>query len=147
MKRDPALAPLSREHHTGLILAQILKKNAPEYKDMPVTTQGKLDYLFTMMDTHLEPHFKAEERIIDYLDGRTGQFKPMHQKIYNEHTLIRESVARMKKGSETIIDDMDAFAQLLEGHIRFEEREYFVFLQEHLSEEELQKVAELEAER
>lgn len=147
MKRDPALAPLSREHHTGLILAQLLKKNAPEYKGLPVTTEDKLAYLITMMETHLEPHFKAEERIIEFLDSTHDKFKQMNSKIIHEHKLIREAVAALKKGSEAVLDDMDDFAQLLEGHIRYEEREYFIYLQEHLSPEELQKVAELEGER
>ncbi|MCC6548440.1 MAG: hemerythrin domain-containing protein [Ignavibacteriaceae bacterium] len=147
MKRDPAIAPLSREHHTSLILAQILKKNAPEYKDLPVTTEGKLKYLFELMETHLGPHFRAEERIMEYLDDRTDLFKPMNDRIYHEHKLIREAVLSLQKGSATIIDDMDDFAQLLEGHIRFEEREYFQYLQDHLSEEELQMVAKLESQR
>ncbi|GMU85554.1 MAG: hypothetical protein AMXMBFR48_07960 [Ignavibacteriales bacterium] len=147
MKRDEAIAPLSREHHTSLILAQILKKNAPEYKGLPVTVEGKLAYLFELMDTHIEPHFRAEERIINYLDSRAERFKPMHEKILHEHNLIRRSVAALKSGSELVIDEMDDLAQLLEGHIRFEEREYFKYLQDHLSEEEMQMVAQLEAQR
>ncbi|MBV6513033.1 MAG: hypothetical protein FMNOHCHN_02558 [Ignavibacteriaceae bacterium] len=147
MKRDPALAPLSREHHTGLILAQLLKKNAPEYKGLPVTTEDKLAYLFQMMENHLEPHFRAEERIMAYLDSRSDTFASMHRNIYSEHAAIRESVAALKKGSDEITNEMDDFARLLEGHIRYEEREYFPYLQDHLTSEELVKVAELEADR
>ena len=41
MKRHEALAPLSREHHGTLILAQLLKKGAPVYKGLPDTDTGK----------------------------------------------------------------------------------------------------------
>ena len=44
MKREEALAPLSREHHSTLILAQLLKKDAPVYHQLPAEPWDKAKY-------------------------------------------------------------------------------------------------------
>lgn len=41
MERDESLAPLSREHHTTLLLAQLLRLEDPKYKGMPTATVHK----------------------------------------------------------------------------------------------------------
>jgi len=43
IKRDKALHILSHDHHHGLILAQLIKKGSPQYKNLPNTTEGKKD--------------------------------------------------------------------------------------------------------
>ena len=60
MKRHPALHTLSHDHHQGLILAQQLKKGAPQYKGMPSTLVGKKDYTLSFYNDELVQHFKAD---------------------------------------------------------------------------------------
>ena len=57
IKRHKALQPLSRDHHQGLILAQILKKGAPQYKGMPSTIEGKKEYAIAFSESELKQHF------------------------------------------------------------------------------------------
>lgn len=45
MKRHEVLIPISREHHKILLLAQLLKQDAPPYKGMPADIPGKIEYL------------------------------------------------------------------------------------------------------
>ena len=64
MKRHPALHPLSHDHHQGLILAQQLKKGAPQYKGMPATLEEKKNYTISFYNNELIKHFEDEEKIL-----------------------------------------------------------------------------------
>ncbi len=64
MKRHPALYPLSHDHHQGLILAQQLKKGAPQYKGMPSTLEEKKNYTISFYNNELKKHFYDEEKIL-----------------------------------------------------------------------------------
>lgn len=136
MRRSEALLKLSREHHTGLILAQLLKKNAPPYKGLPETPEQKADYSLSMMRTHLLPHFEQEETIIAYLDAKTDIYKSMHERILSEHAGMKQLCDRFRAGDGEPLDLMDEFGRMLEKHIRFEEREYFEYLQKNAGEED-----------
>ena len=63
MKRHTALIPLSQDHHHGLLLAQLIKKNAPEYKGLPKDLIGKMNYTNDIYNTELEHHFEDEEKL------------------------------------------------------------------------------------
>ena len=67
MKRHESLAPLSREHHAALLLAQLLKKNAAAYKGMPADTPGKILYAAEFYSSHLIAHFDDEEKVFEKL--------------------------------------------------------------------------------
>ena len=54
MKRHEALAPLSRDHHEALILSQLLKKDSPAYKGLPVTVEGKVNYAVGFFEKNLK---------------------------------------------------------------------------------------------
>lgn len=71
IKRHPALIPLSHDHQTGLLLAMILKKETPQYRGMPGTTEGKLQLLQQRFEEELKPHFDKEENILfPFITGR-----------------------------------------------------------------------------
>ena len=64
MKRHKSLYPLSHDHHQGLILAQLIKKNAPKYKNLPDTIDGKTEYTINFYNVELVKHFRHEEEIL-----------------------------------------------------------------------------------
>ena len=142
MKRHPSLYTLSHDHHQGLILAQQLKKGAPQYKGMPSTLKDKKDYTISFYNTELVKHFQDEEEILfpavknknDDLDKKIAEIISEHRKM---ETLIRD--LEKTDQLENVLDD---FGQLLEKHIRKEERELFVEIEKVLSEEELQVISE-----
>ena len=72
MKRHEALAPLSREHHEALILAQLLKKGVPAYKGLPTDTAGKISYARQLYADKLRRHFLDEEKILEIENSTTG---------------------------------------------------------------------------
>ena len=62
MKRHKSLIPLSQDHHNGLMLAQLLKEGAPEYRGLPKDTDGKVNYLNRNLKQELGPHFENEDK-------------------------------------------------------------------------------------
>lgn len=138
MKRHNSLFKLSREHHDGLILAQLLKENAPQYKGMPHAPHEKRTYALNFFKTPLTNHFKAEEEILfPYGRGRSNRLETLTAELIFQHQNIAANFRLIELENENYIHIMDETGYLLEQHIRLEEREYFQLLQEELTEEEL----------
>ena len=86
MKRHRSLIPLSRDHHRGLLLAQLLKKDAPEYKGLPTDATGKYNYLLDKWKFELKPHFKNEEKILfSSVKGISQQVDLLINELKTEH--------------------------------------------------------------
>ena len=66
MKRHKALIPLSHDHHHGLLLPQLIKKNAPDYKGLPKDLEGKINYTLETYNSSLKNHFDDEEKKENY---------------------------------------------------------------------------------
>jgi iron-sulfur cluster repair protein YtfE (RIC family) len=139
MKRSPALYSLSHDHHQGLILAQILKKGAPEYKGLPKTFEGKLAYLLTFYEQELITHFSEEEEILHpAVKGKNAELDELFGQIFSEHQQIHSLIRKIKEKPDE--EKLDEFGRLLESHIRKEERELFQLIQESMSDEELESL-------
>jgi hypothetical protein len=116
MKRSPALAPLSRDHHHALDVARRLRRATSEDLDEVRA------YLESFWAERGAEHFALEERELtaDRLDSPAW----------------RAGVARMLAEHEEIrvrtVDSVDAaheLGELLHDHVRFEERELFALLE------------------
>lgn len=140
MKRHPALIHLSRDHQQGLMLAQLLKKNAPEYKGLPTDASGKMNYAKELYNNELEQHFKEEEEFVfPYLSHKSKDIDELVTEILSEHKILKNSILSLKD-DENLIDQMDKIGYLLEAHIRKEERVLFEKIPQVLSEEELEMI-------
>lgn len=140
MKRHPALIPLSHDHHHGLLLAQLIKKNAPGYKGMPKNIEGKLAYTKSAWKNELKKHFENEEVILFPLArGRDIEIDKLIGEIIEEHIEIRNLIASLDDDSG-ITDKLDKLGSILENHIRKEERLLFKKIQGVLSENELKSL-------
>ncbi len=140
LKRHKALQPLSRDHHQGLVLAQILKKGAPQYKGMPSTIEGKKEYTVLFYSSDLIRHFKDEEEILfPIVKGRSSMVDNLINEIIDEHRKIENLISEIQNTDdlEKILND---FGILLEKHIRKEERELFNVIEKLLSENELSEI-------
>lgn len=140
IKRNKVLQPLSRDHHQGLILAQILKKGAPEYKGLPTTIKGKKEYTISFYNSELIKHFKKEEEILfPFASGKNKELDEQINDIINDHqeiSVIVEQVKNLKSVEETL----DKLGRLLEEHIRKEERKFFPAIEKILTEGELSEL-------
>lgn len=137
MKRHPALINLSREHHAALILAQILKKDGPNFKDLPTDDEGKRNYTISFYKTDLAKHFQFEEEILfPFVNKQSDLLKEQTARLIGEHKKLKSLIHKLLTPGN-VENILDRIGMLLEKHIRFEEREYFEKVQEIFSEKEL----------
>lgn len=126
MKRHNSIAPLSRDHHIGLLCCWKIRqgiKKAIEIERLRV-------YILYFWSTHLAEHFREEEELLlsDAKDELCIQ-------AVQEHQQLKLLVGKIE--SVAVIEDIMAFAVLLNAHIRFEERVVFPYLEESIKENEL----------
>ena len=137
MKRHDALAPLSREHHGALILAQLLKNITTVYTGLPADVIGKAAYAIRFYNEELVKHFKEEEDIvIATITGMDVMLDTLANEIIAEHKELQILFT-------TINDAVDLSAHLekigntLEQHIRKEERIFFPLVQQLCNQAQL----------
>ena len=140
MKRHPALHPLSHDHHQGLILAQQLKKNAPQYKGMPSTLEGKKEYTQSFYKTELAKHFENEEKILfPFVKNKNKDIDKLIIEIISEHRKMESLIYEMEKTNQ-LENVLDELGWLLEKHIRKEERVLFPAIEKILTEGQLSEL-------
>jgi len=142
MKRHTALYTLSHDHHQGLILAQQLKKGAPQYKGMPSTLEDKKDYTISFYKYELRKHFQDEEIILfPVVKNKNDDLDKKIVEIISEHRKMELLVKDLEK-TDHLENVLDELGHLLEKHIRKEERELFMEIEKVLSDDELKIISE-----
>jgi iron-sulfur cluster repair protein YtfE (RIC family) len=142
MKRHESIAPLSRDHHEALILAQLLKSNDPNYKGLPTTVEGKATYAIDFFHQKLWPHFQQEEQMLALVQNTHVDIDDLSREIIAEH----ESLVNYFKNIITISPDevlLNNIGVLLEQHIRKEERQLFPLLQQFCTPAQLTAIHDL----
>jgi hemerythrin-like domain-containing protein len=142
MKRHEAIAPLSRDHHATLILAQLMKKNAPLYSGLPDNAKDKARYAIEQFETHIRPHFQLEETMLEKVIHIHPSIKILAEEIVAEHRVLTHLFQSLAVTNDPVIT-MNELAVKLTDHIRKEERVLFPWLQKHCSETELAEIYEL----
>lgn len=124
--------PLSRDHHHGLLCCWKIQQGIQK-KIAPARIGAYAQYFWSM---HLKRHFEEEEHWLlqEVADTNCRQAIAEHRAL---------SILMDKIASAPAITDLEAFAELLNRHIRFEERVVFPFLEETLAEETLTRIGEL----
>ncbi|MGF2411437.1 hemerythrin domain-containing protein [Ferruginibacter sp.] len=139
MKRHEALAPLSREHHDALILAQLLKKNAPVYKGLPQLPKDKAVYATNFYHSNLQKHFKQEEQMLHKVKQYNSKIEEITPEIIYEHEQLTQLFISLDKTAD-LQTTMDTLGKALEAHVRKEERILFPLIQEHCPAEILNSI-------
>jgi len=131
LKRDPALVPLSRDHHFALRHALFLRRAAGA-SDLAAARRVAGDYAAFHRD-ELVPHMADEESIV------FPAFEPFDpagtERLRSEHREIDALTSRLRSSLEDGADPrplMAEIASLLDDHVRYEERAYFMAVQERL---------------
>jgi len=119
-RRHESLIPLSHEHHDALMLAWRLltgnlSKREPELRARHVSA---------FFEYRLINHMRLEEELL-YPACRAvlGVEASLIDVLLSDHRELRAKAAAIKAGS---YDGVDSFCDLLERHIRTEERQLFV---------------------
>jgi hemerythrin-like domain-containing protein len=133
IKRNTAIAEFSKDHHFGLLLVWKIREGLKKSIELNRISR----YILYFFQDSLIPHFKEEEEILFCLIPSDNALR---MRAESEHSMFYKMVEELRNNPEDkqLIQN---FADLLEKHIRFEERELFNFLQENISESGLQAVA------
>lgn len=126
LRRDPSLIPLSHDHHHGLVRVFEIRQALRSGTKIDVQVEVTLRFY----DEDLTPHFRAEEEaVFPAIRAATDAGDAALARLIEEHEQMREMVTKLDATNEFL----GAFADLLERHIRFEERELFGIYQEHVA--------------
>lgn len=133
MKRAEALRPLSRDHLKGLLAAKRLR-NATD------TAEAAQDFL-EFWEAEGRQHFRVEEEVL--LPG-WALHSPVDRvavaRMLEEHLEIRRGALRAA-AAEASLEELRELGQLLDNHVRFEERELFPMIERTLEPADLDRLA------
>jgi iron-sulfur cluster repair protein YtfE (RIC family) len=131
--RHPSLVPLSHDHHHGLALALRCRKQAlGQIKPMGAAgLRERADEVSSFYVSNLLAHFRVEEEVLfPGLRSMSPRSESMITELIDDHRAIGLLVEQLRNASglAKVIFDL---GDLLERHIRMEERELFpIFEQE-----------------
>jgi hemerythrin-like domain-containing protein len=138
MKRHPALVPLSHDHHHALVEARRLQRAAHG----PESAAAAAAFLrFFAQET--VRHFREEEEllfpsVVDFQEAHEPLVQALleHQRLHSLATRLQQLVPVDGAAS----DIMRELGQLLEAHIRHEERRLFPLIERLLSDATLTRL-------
>lgn len=136
MRRSRELKPLSSDHHQALLVAFQLKKGLAghgETAGAPKDLPGLLTLAQRFDEQVLRNHAQAEEDLLGRLIVATDM-----SRLRAEHGELARLLQSARSGRPNDQrGHLAAFADLLERHVRWEERELFPYAEGHVDEETL----------
>jgi hemerythrin-like domain-containing protein len=136
MLRDASLIPLSRQHQHALALCvrieRALKKNVTDLDAWQLEVEQQYGQ-------EIGFHFAAEEKVLFPVARRFPELVSLVEELSAEHGRLRDCFAR---AHDRAMDggELGAFAKLLSGHVRKEERQLFETMQKLVEADEMRRI-------
>jgi hypothetical protein len=133
-RRHPSLVPLSHDHRDALALAFRLHHPAPPGPVTPMTPastpRSRADDTLAFFAEHLAAHFRAEEEALFHflrprLADQPERLALLDSLVADHRELEARRDAVATAAADALVPALAAFADLLETHVRREERELF----------------------
>jgi hemerythrin-like domain-containing protein len=128
--RDPALIPLSQQHHNALSLC-VLTERALRGDRAEATINRLARKAIDHYEIELTNHFGIEEQFLFPLIERELGRTPLLDELVAEHRLLDRMVDQMRTAPSAEL--LESFCKLLRTHVRREENELFQQIQQRLS--------------
>lgn len=130
LKRHPSLRNLSREHHDILVFTLRLSKGIK--RDIAIDRLVKYSRWF--WESYLQEHFRLEEK---HLFPLISDDHPMKEQALEQHQQIQAYFEQ----AGLDIQQLKIIRDMVNQHIRFEEREFFMFIQKKVDKSSLANFA------
>lgn len=128
IKRNEHIVRLSKDHHVTLLFCWKIRTGLKN----EVAVDRMLPYVLYFWQQHMLPHFLEEETIL---------FSPVTddkvQRALREHIQIREAIEALQNAGDAVNVQLATLADLVDAHVRYEERELFPHLEQILKNEQL----------
>lgn len=135
MKRIEELHHLSHDHHHGLLVCWKIRTAFSK----GIEIERVKDYLNWFYDYHLKSHFEIEEATLLTVVGSEHEYG---KQMLEEHQQLRELFENQEVRSGNLVE----IEELLQAHIRFEERVLFPLIQDIATIEQLKAIAAADSE-
>ena len=132
MLRDPALIPLSQQHHNGLALC-VLTERALQADRSEATIRQFAKKAIDRYEIELTNHFAIEEQVLFPLIERELGGMLIIKELIADHRALERMIGEMRTVPSA--DLLLRFCDLLRRHIRREENELFQDVQQRLPAE------------
>ena len=132
MLRNPALIPLSQQHHNGLALC-VLTERALQADRSDAIVRKLATKAIDRYEIELTNHFSIEEHVLFPLIERELGAAPILAELIADHRELERMIGEMRTlpSPELLL----RFCDLLRRHIRREENELFQDVQQRLPAE------------
>jgi hemerythrin-like domain-containing protein len=125
-RRHDSLIPLSREHHYGLMVCLRIHRGLPKNKENAEWLRERARKAIEFFQSDLTAHFKIEEEAVFPIMDEFAESRDTVHALIEQHRNIEDLVLQLRHGNElTLPALLLQFADLLEKHIRMEERVLF----------------------
>lgn len=140
-RRHESLIPLSREHHYGLLVCLRIHRSIERRGADSDWLNERAGKVIRFFDSDLTIHFEAEESIVFPAMREMEEARAVIEELIEEHRGLGQLVERMRRSRGLELAPLlREFADLLEAHIRKEERVLFPCYERHISPEEAGQV-------
>lgn len=132
IKRNENIVKLSRDHHASLLFCWKIRQGIKHHIDV----DRMVNYVRYFWTQHFAPHFGEEEAFL---------FAPLKddkvQRALDDHKQIKASIETMDRlGIQDREGKLLQLADMVDEHVRYEERILFPHLELSLSDEQLTQI-------
>ena len=131
IKRSEHIVQLSKDHHFTLLFCWKIRSGVKAQIE-PIRMIRYVQYFW---EQHMKPHFSAEETLL---------FAPVKdvlvEKALEQHAAIRGQINSLNAQQQDVIAQLSTLADIVDDHVRFEERELFPYLESVLSNDQLETI-------
>jgi iron-sulfur cluster repair protein YtfE (RIC family) len=135
MKRNENLKTLSWEHHHGLVAAFRLQQGL----NNDTTKEILRDYVLFVWENDLDQHFRKEEEVIETYSLNKNDGRKIVGQMECDHQNFRKLINIFKRDNYNP-EHIRSFADLLNKHIRFEERQLFPYIEAETSQKNMERI-------
>jgi iron-sulfur cluster repair protein YtfE (RIC family) len=136
MLRDPALIPLSHQHHNALALCVLTRRSLAQ-DSSPANIARLARRAIDRYELELLNHFEIEEQVLFPACEEVPGSRPLIADLSKEHRTIEALIERLRAApTASLLEDLCA---LLSAHIRREENDLFERVQRALPREALDR--------